>query len=132
MPCSLAPLAWELSIGSDILALFCLQQGLQEHLAESIVWVLVDLCVIFLLRIEFLRLLRQFVDGDLPDDEREVLSVGVTDLVLFVRGSSDVSLVRKLELSFHIVQTLLILFDAVLLIFFIFFPRLLWWLDLLK
>jgi len=98
-------LAREVTVGFDILTLLCFQQGLQEHLAEAIMWILVDLSVRLLLGIELLWLLCQFVYGDLPDDKREVLGIGVTELVLLVGGGSDVCLVSKLELPFHIIET---------------------------
>lgn len=54
-------LAWEFSTWLDILAFFGLEQWLQEHLAEGIVWILVNFCVVLILRIQFFWFFSQLI-----------------------------------------------------------------------
>jgi hypothetical protein len=61
--------AWELTTWFNVLALLWLQERLNEHLAKSVIWVLINLGVILLLRVQLLWLLGKFVDRDLPDNQ---------------------------------------------------------------
>lgn len=76
--------------------------------------------MVLVLRIELFGLLSQLIDGDLPDNEREVFSLGIVDCVLLVGRSGDMCLVRKFELSLHVVEVLLILLYSFLLVFVVF------------
>jgi hypothetical protein len=55
-------LAWKLSIWFDILAFLSFQEWLQEHLAKSIIWILVNFGMIFLLWIKLLWFFSQFIN----------------------------------------------------------------------
>ena len=61
--------AWELTTWFNVLALLWLQERLNEHLAKSVIWVLINLGVILLLRVQLLWLFGKFVDRDLPDNQ---------------------------------------------------------------
>jgi len=62
-------LARELLTWLNILAFLGLEKRLQEHLAQSIIWVLIDLCVVLLLGVQLLGLLSKLVDRNLSDNE---------------------------------------------------------------
>jgi len=123
--------AWELTTWFNVLALLWLQERLNEHLAKSVIWVLINLGVILLLRVQLLWLLGKFVDRDLPDNQREIFGLGIDFVRLDLRGS-DMSLVREFELSFHVVVVLGVLFDALFLILITFFSTFFWRFDFLK
>jgi hypothetical protein len=67
------PLAWELSAWLDVLALLGLQKRLQKHLAQGVIWVFINLRMVLLLRVQLFRLLREFINRDLSDDQTEIL-----------------------------------------------------------
>lgn len=48
---NMLPLAWEFGTWFYFLTFFWLQERLEEHRAEGVIWVFVDLCVILLLGI---------------------------------------------------------------------------------
>ena len=126
--------AWELSSWLDILTLLWLKQWLQEHLTKGVIRVLVNLGVVLLLRVELLGLLSELVDGDLTNNQGEVLSCVVLDRCILDLRGSNMSLIRELEHPVHIVQVLWILLDSLLLVFITLFAGLLmiWRLDLLE
>ena len=68
-------LAWKFTTWFDILAFLWFQQWLEEHLAESIIWIFIDLRWILLLRVQLLWLLGKLINGNLSDDEREVFGI---------------------------------------------------------
>jgi hypothetical protein len=76
-------LAWELSSWLDFLSFLWLQKRLQEHLTKGVIWVFVDLCMIFLLRVQLLWLLSKFVDRNLSNDKREIFSSRIIHLSIF-------------------------------------------------
>jgi hypothetical protein len=78
------PLAWKFLSRLDILTIFWLHEWLHEHLTKCIIWVLIDLCMILLLRIQFLWLLSKLIDRDLSYDERKIFSSGFIDLILLI------------------------------------------------
>jgi len=123
--------AWELTTWFNVLALLWLQERLNEHLAKSVIWVLINLGVILLLRVQLLWLLGKFVDRDLPYNQREIFRLGIDLMWLDLRGS-DMCLVREFELSFHVVVVLGVLFDALFLILITFFSTFFWRFDFLK
>lgn len=63
------PFTWEFCTWLNLLTFLWFQKWLQEHLAQGVIWVLVDLGVILLLRVQFLWLLGKLVDRDLSDDQ---------------------------------------------------------------
>lgn len=73
-------LAWELNSWLDILTFLWLEERLQEHLAKRVIWVLVNLCMILLLRVQLLWLLSELVYRNLSHDKRKVLCSGVIHL----------------------------------------------------
>lgn len=123
--------ARELTSWFDVLALLWLQQRLNEHLAKSVIRVFINLSVVLILRVQLLRFFGEFVDRDLSDDQREIFRLDINLVRLDLRGS-DMSLVRELKLSLHIVVVLSVLLDTLLLIFITFFSIFLWRLDFLK
>lgn len=90
--------------------------------------------MVLLLRVELLGLLRKLVDGDLTNNQGEVLSCVILDRCILDLGGGNMSLIRELEHSIHIVQVLWILLNSLLLVFVTLFAGLLviWWLDLLE
>jgi hypothetical protein len=54
--------AWEFTSWLDILTFLWLQERLQEHLAQRVIWIFINLCMILLLWIQFLWLFSKFVD----------------------------------------------------------------------
>jgi len=77
---NMLPLAGELSSWLDILTFFWLQQRLNEHLTQSIIWILVDLGMILLLRVQFLWFLCKLVNGNLPNYQGKIFGSRVTHL----------------------------------------------------
>lgn len=67
-------LAWELNSWLDVLTFLWLQERLQEHLAERVIWVLIDLGMILLLWVQLLWLLSELVNRNLSNDKREIFS----------------------------------------------------------
>jgi hypothetical protein len=55
-------LAWEFCTWFYFLSFLWLQKGLQEHLAKRIIWIFIDLGVIFLLGVQFLGLLSKLIN----------------------------------------------------------------------
>ena len=125
-------LARELGIRLDFLTLFGFQERLEEHLTQGIVRVLIDLNVVSLVRIELFWLLCKFIDGDLSNDHREVLSVMLWHIASLGTLSSNDSVSTKLESLVHSVDVLLVLLDSLLFIFLTFFTLILSRFDLLK
>ena len=126
------PLAWEFLSWFNFLSFLWLKKRFQEHLTQSVIWVFINFCMIFLLWIQFLWFFGQFINWNLSDDEWEVFSSRLIDLILLIRWSSNVSLIWKLELSLHIVETGSVLFYSLLFIFICFLARFLRGLDFLE
>lgn len=126
------PLARELGIRLEFLAFLWFQERLEEHLAEGVVRVLVDLGVVPLVRVELLRLFGQLVNRDLSNNHREVLSVMLWNIATFGGLSSNHSMGSQLESLVHGVDVSLVLLDGFLFILLAFFALVLSRLDLLK
>jgi hypothetical protein len=80
-----------------------LQERLQEHLTKWVIWVFVDLCMIFLLGVQLLWLLCKLVDRNLSNNKREIFSSWIIHLSILDLRGSNMRLVRKLKDSIHIV-----------------------------
>jgi hypothetical protein len=87
------PLAWELSSWLDVLTLLWFEQRLQEHLAKGVIWVLINLHMILLLRVQLLWFLSKLVYGNLSDNQTEIFGSRVVHLSVLNLGGGDVSLV---------------------------------------
>ena len=62
-------LARELNSRLNVLALLGLQEGLDEHLAECVIRVFINLCMVLLLWIQLLWFFSELVDRDLSNYE---------------------------------------------------------------
>ena len=110
------PLARELGVDLDLLTFLGFQQWLEEHLAQGIIRVLIDLGVQSLVRVQLLRLLSELIDRDLTHNQREVLRLMLTNiLVLAALGSND-GMSTQLESPIHGIDVLLVLLDEFLLV----------------
>lgn len=68
-------LAWELTTWLNLLTLLRFQERLEEHLAESVIWVLVNLGRILLLWIKLLWLFSELINRNLSNNKREVFGI---------------------------------------------------------
>ena len=103
-------LKWKFSSWFHILAILGFEQCFQKHLTKSFIWILFDLYIMFLVWIKSFRLFGKFVNRNLSDNQREVFSFVY---LLLVWLSGNICLVCKFEVSFHVVEPLIIFLDSI-------------------
>ena len=103
-------LEWKLLSRLDVLTVFWLQESFQKHLAKSFVRIFLNFDIMLLIWIESLWLLSQLVNRNLSDYQRKVFRF--MDLLL-IGLCGNISLVCKLEISFHVIESLVIFLNAI-------------------
>lgn len=104
------PFAREFCAWLDILSILRLQQRLNKYLTQRIIWIFIDLFVIFEIWIQSLRLFCKFVNRYLSHYQRKVFSLRL----LLIRLRCNMSLICKMELSIHIVIAIRVLLNPIL------------------
>ena len=86
-------------------------------MAKCIIRILVNFCVVLVVRVQSFWLFGEFVDRNLADNQREILRLRLR--LLMIRLRRNVRLTRQMEHSIHIVVALRILLDSILWLFLI-------------